>query len=784
MQTSDEVEKKIEQQASLLSEWKRKVEQLEVAKHMAEEKTRDLERRLQMILYSKSWKLTSPLRRVYDYINSTLQGAKREGWAPRYILSGPSASQTAEAAAVYEPNNHNLMQEINEDGKGESAAVLRKSLIESALRVKLKHFLSQSRATLLFPRFPEPLVSIIIPTFNKAEYLYQCLESILAHTDLAFEVIIVDDCSSDATEEFSMRVDNVQFVRNEVNSDFIRSCNRGAKIARGQYILFLNNDTIVTPRWLSNLVATMSSNPKVGAVGAKLVRPDGTLQEAGSIIWRDGSGFGYGRNDDPLKPEYCYLREASYCSGACLLVRAELFHQLKGFDELYLPAYYEEADLCVGIEQLGHKVIFQPLVTVFHYEYGSRSFGRAKLLMETNQPKFANKWADRLSNESCYGDVLRARDRRHGKRVLVMDDQIPLPYLGSGFPRAQKMLQFLAELGFVVTFVPLTTRTPHQPTTFQLQQLGIEVFYGDYFDSETLLESRKGFYDIVIISRPHNGARFLSLARQWFPRAQIVYDAEALYCLREIKKAELEGRPLSEREKEAILRQELDIMKEANLIITVSDAERESITALRNTYNVAVWGHTHALQTPMTRFSKRRDVLFVGGFDGGHPPNTDAVIHFASKILPRIHGKLPDCHFIIVGSQPSSQVQALSSRDVVVTGFVEDLKEYYEKCRLFVVPLRFGAGINYKLTEAMSYGIPAVVTTLTARGLDLRDGQEVLIAEDDDEFVNKVVQLYEDETLWSSVQHAAQHYIQQHCSPESMRKRLGSILGLAEDASS
>jgi O-antigen biosynthesis protein len=641
---------------------------------------------------------------------------------------------------------------------------------------KLELFLSQVSARLIFPQFREPLVSIMIPTFNKVAYLYQCLESILAYTDIPFELIIVDDCSHDATSQVLGKLVNVHIVKNAENMEFIRSCNKGASLAKGQYILFLNNDVMVTPKWLSVMVETMGRYPKCGAVGAKLVRPDGTLQEAGCVTWQDGSALAYGRGDDPWKPEYCYPREVDYCSAACLLVRAELFHKLGGFDERYLPAYYDDSDLCFGIRQLGYQVVFQPQATVFHYEYGSRSFERAKALMEANQPKFAKKWAEALIQQYPYGHVLRARDRRQGKRVLVMDDQIPAPYLGSGFPRACKMLEFLAELGFIVTFVPVNERTPHQPTTHRLQQLGIEVFYGNGFSPEAVFRSRSGFYDVVLISRPHNGARFLGHARQWFPNALLVYDAEAMFCLREIRKAQVWGYGLSDTEKKAMLQEELKVMMAADVVITVSEAEREIITQEGAHNNVIVWGATHEVSMPSRSFSERRDLLFIGGFIDGHPPNTDAVLHFAKKLFPKIHKRLPDCRFIVVGSHPPASIQGLASECIIVTGFVEDVKDYYEKCRLFVVPLRFGAGISLKLTEAMGYGIPAVVLPFPAAGLGLQDGREVLIAKDDDEFVAKVVQLYEDERLWFTVQQSAQDYIRQHCSPEAMKQELSDII--------
>jgi len=647
---------------------------------------------------------------------------------------------------------------------------------EQMLRVKLNLFLSDHSSNLVFPQFNEPAVSIVIPTFNKVEYLYQCLESILMYADVPFELIIADDCSSDATPNLLRKCKNAEILRNEENLEFIRTCNRGASLAKGRYILFLNNDVTITAQSLSTLVATMERYQKCGAVGVKLVRMDGTLQEAGSIIWKDGSALGYGRGDDPLKPEYCYLREVDYCSAACLIVRTDLFQKLGGFDELYLPAYYEDSDLCFGIWKLGYKVIFQPRVTVFHHEFGSRSFDRAEALCQINRQKFEKKWASNLWGQGIPGDFLRGRDRRQGKRVLVIDDQVPAPHLGIGLPRARRMLAFLSELGYTVTFLPLINPTPWQPATHQLQQTGVEVFYGDSFEPEEFLRGRSGYFDIVIVSRPHNAVKVLGLARQCFPDASIIYDAEALFSLREISKAEVEGRTLTEMEKRRMLREELDLMKEADTVVTVSETEGEIIRKEGAHGDVVAWGHTHDLYTSVTPFSERRNILFVGAFTYGHPPNTDAVTHFTTRVLPRIIEKLPDCHFIIVGSQPPESVRKLASKHVVVTRFIENLREYYEKCRVCVIPLRFGGGISYKVTEAMSYGTPTVVSTVAGSGLGLRDGEETLIANNDQEFVEKTLRLYTDEDLWHEIQREAQRYIRDNCSPEIMKRKLAEVL--------
>jgi glycosyltransferase involved in cell wall biosynthesis len=268
----------------------------------------------------------------------------------------------------------------------------------------------------------------------------------------------------------------------------------------------------------------------------------------------------------------------------------------------------------------------------------------------------------------------------------------------------------------------------------------------------------------------------LPLVRRYFPRATLVYDAEALFCLRDFRQAELDGRPVSEEDQKTLLREELDIMKPADVVMTVSPSERDVIVREGAHPNVVVWGHARDVHEPVTPFARRHDLLFVGGFAGRHSPNTDAVVHFATTLFPRIRERLPHARFVVVGVQPPSIVQDLASPHVVVSGYVEDLTEPYERCRVFVAPLRFGAGISLKLLEAMSYGLPAVVSPVGAAGLDLRDGREALIAQSDDQFVDKVVQLYEDASLWTTVQSAAQEYIKRECAPDVMRGRLTAAL--------
>ncbi|NQE54145.1 Glycosyltransferase AglG, partial [ANME-1 cluster archaeon GoMg3.2] len=710
-------------------------------------------------------------RRYYDLSIIGLRTITNEGWKCFWWKYKQHRSSKKHTGLIAKSTEERLLETARDKTEPSNNS------LDTFKSYKLLNFLSQPGVNLSFPKFKEPVVSIITLTFNKVEFTYQYLESILAHTDIPYDLIIVDNGSQDETTSLLDRVENVSVIKNNENLGFIKGCNQGASKAKGRYLLFLNNDINVTPGWLSKLVRTIENYPKCGAVGCKLIWPNGKLQEAGSIIWSDGSALGYGREGDPMQPEYSYLREVDYCSGACLLVRKDIFQQLGLFDERYSPAYYEDSDLCIGIWGLGYKVLFQPDVVVFHHEFTSSSFNKATALMATNQSKFVAKRKDTLRDklDSSPNNVLFARDLRQGNRILVIDDRVPTPYQGSGYPRAYHMLKFLGELGYKVTFFPLDNATPWQPYTNELQQLGIEVFYGDNLDFIRFAHDRTGYYDLILVSRPHNMEMAVDAIKRFFSNAVLLYDAEAMFSLREILKAKIKGIKQREPDAERMINGEIDLMNKADLIMTVSRHEKKIIVEKGNLNNIVVWGHPIDVKNPKTLFRERKDILFVGGFLASESPNEDAVLYFAKEVFPKLREAI-SCRFFITGLNPPDSIKKLSSSSVIVTGYVEDLREYYEKCRVFVVPHRYSAGISWKLQEAMSYGIPAVVSQLTASQLDLTDGNEVLIAKNTDEFVQKIIKIYQDEKLWYQIQQNALKYIQRTCNSETMKTALNEIV--------
>lgn len=265
--------------------------------------------------------------------------------------------------------------------------------------------------------------SIIIPVYNNLELTKKCLEAIFAHTsERMFELVIIDNASSDGTGEHLKNLGYGKFklISNQYNVGYTTACNQGAKIATGKYLVFLNNDTEPKEGWLDYLVATAEQDLLIGAVGSKLIYPDGKLQEAGAIINRDGSNDSLGNGGDPNDPRYNVYKDVDYCTGASLLVRHDLFKEVGGLDERYAPAYYEDPDLCFSIRELGYRIIYCPESEVIHYESataGNDHVNGIKKYYWINRAKFVDKWRNILDAKP----VVSSREKAVSRPVTIID---------------------------------------------------------------------------------------------------------------------------------------------------------------------------------------------------------------------------------------------------------------------------------------------------------------------------------------------------------------------------
>lgn len=663
---------------------------------------------------------------------------------------------------------------------------------------KLANFLSSGERITL-PVTGEPVVSVILLFHNRAEISLQCLESLAEGAGaVPFEVVIVDNASTDDTSALLDRIQNAKIIRNTINSGFGGGCNQAVDLATGKYLLFLNNDTQLLPNSISVLVETLESDAKIGAVGGKLIFPDGRLQEAGSIIWQDGSCLGYGRFDDPFKSEYSYVRDVDFCSGALLLTPRDLFLSLGKFDPRYAPAYYEDADYCMSVWNTGYRVVFQPFAVAIHYEYGSSGKSNAVTLMLQNREKFAQKWQDVLTSFDLpeSGTMIFSREHKSdAKRILFIDDRIPDYHLGHGYPRTYRMLRMLAEMGHRLTFLPLQLPIPVPEIAQSLQMLGIEVLYkktsqnpdlevlynnpNRKIDFEAFLRSRPDHYDVVFVSRPNNMQEIIQHLKNHAKHSSVIYDAEALFSLRDVKYRELNGEHVSETEKDKLVKAEVALVKSANVVTTVSELEKEQFLK-HGTSSVHVLGHIIKPEPTPATFEERNGILFVGSFLFDPSPNGDAVRYFANQILPLVRQEVK-CEIYIVGTNQVKSIWDLASDYIHVMGKVDNLTPYYNRCRLFVVPTRYSAGIPLKLLEAVAHGIPAVVTPLTVDQLGWQENRDLLVGHDPVDFARKIINIYSNRDLFYALRQNALDRIREEYSPEQFRETLDKVINLAMD---
>lgn len=638
---------------------------------------------------------------------------------------------------------------------------------------------------LKFSRTEQPLVSIIIPVYNQIHYTYDCLVSILEHTkDVAYEVIIADDVSTDGTKNLNRFTEGIVICRNTSNQGFLRNCNHAAKSARGHYLMFLNNDTKVTSGWLRSLVELIESDKSIGMVGSKLVYPDGRLQEAGGIIWSDGSGWNYGRLDNPDKPEYNYVKEVDYISGAAILLSNDLWKQIGGFDERFAPAYCEDSDLAFAVRKAGYRVVYQPLSKVIHFEgisNGTDVEGTGlKRYQVENSKKLKEKWAEEFARQ-CENngnpDPFRARERSMGKpMILVVDHYVPTYDKDAGSKTTFQYLKMFVKKGYIVKFLG-DNFLHEEPYSTTLQQMGIEILYGPEYQAGIWKWLSDHGHDIqfAYLNRPHIASNYIDYIKE-NTDMKIIYYGHDLHFLREGREYELTGN--QERRKAALHWKsvEMSLMRKAAVSYYPSYVERYAIQELDEKIRVkdiVAYVYESFRQDIPSDFAKREGLLFVGGF--AHPPNIDAVLWFVGEVYPLIRslmenvGQIPP-DFYIVGSKVTDEIKSLEQlgNGVVVKGFVteEELARLYDTTRIVVVPLRYGAGVKGKVVEALYNGAAVVTTSIGAEGI--AEAETVMMVEDEPElFARAVFNLYNSPENCQEMSRKTQEYIKEHYSIEA-----------------
>lgn len=639
---------------------------------------------------------------------------------------------------------------------------------------------------LSFPEVAEPKVSVVIPVHNKFNVTYHCLAALLlAGNDASFEVVVVDDGSSDETLRIGEIISNVVVCRNETALGFVGACNRGVEEARGEYVVLLNNDTEPTVGWLDELLGTFDRFDNVGMAGSKLLYPDGRLQEAGGIVWGSGNPWNVGRGGNPADPRYSYARQCDYLSGAALMVPRKVWDEVGGLSEEFAPAYFEDTDLAFKVRDAGYSTWFAPHSQVYHFEGVSNgtdvtASSGLKRFQEINRPKFKAKWISAYAANGVQGaEPDLAKDRGVIGRVLFIAHSMPRPDRDAGGYASFQECRLMQSLGFKVTFAPMNTAYLGHYAD-DLARIGVEPVYSPFVLSvRELLEKRGNEFDAVYVTNYGVAQQVLEDVRALAPRAKIIFNNVDLHFLRAMRLAQLTDAPDAWQSAEAVREQELEVMRQVDLVLSYNEVEQSVILShngASSTVALCPWVVETEPREEIPGFEERSGIAFLGGYQ--HPPNAEAVDFFVEQVLPELRIQLPELQFNIYGSAMPDRFRALADDVVNPVGYVESVETVYHSNRVFIAPLLTGAGIKGKVLGALAHGIPSVLSPVAAESTGVRDGVDCLIARDPDEWVEAIVRLYSDKERWEQMSQSATGFTRDNYSFAEGREKMRRALGL------
>jgi GT2 family glycosyltransferase len=640
--------------------------------------------------------------------------------------------------------------------------------------------------------------SIVIPVFNRLEYTIASVMSLLEHgCSRCYEILIGNDASTDETQATFEAVGGiVRCITHENNQGFLGNCNASGKYAVGNYIVLLNNDTLVLDNWLDELLDTLAGDESIGLVGSKLINSDGSLQEAGGIFWKDGSAWNYGRNADPGLPEFNYVKEVDYCSGAAIALPKAVWEALGGFDPLYAPAYCEEADLAFRVRAAGRKVVYQPFAAVIHHEgvtHGRDTASGVKAYQIVNQQKFFERWSYVLAKQNFPNGeaVFLARDRtRERPHILVVDHYVPQWDRDAGSRSIYQYLQLFLARGFRITLWPDNLhRDPSY--TKPLQKLGIEVIYSHRYAgrfSDWIKENGK-YFKYLFLSRPHVATKYIDAVKRhaWGP---VLFYGHDLHWLRLEKEFALTGDTAVQAELEETRILEEQVWNQVDVVLYLISEETEIVRQRFPGKKAAtVPGFIYdfeAIAEARRRAGNdaERDpfhLLFVGGF--AHRPNGDGILWFMREVFDRLRARDRRFRLTIVGSNPPPEITALACADITVAGQVSDaaLAGLYRTAGAAIVPLRYGGGIKGKVIEAFANAIPLVSTSVGLQGI--ARGEELAFVGDDPEaFADRVFEACTDRDLAAVKVGNAIAFLERRYSRAAARRALSEYVEEFQDA--
>jgi glycosyltransferase involved in cell wall biosynthesis len=416
--------------------------------------------------------------------------------------------------------------------------------------------------------------------------------------------------------------------------------------------------------------------------------------------------------------------------------------------------------------------VYQPAAVIVHYE--GQTAGRdlsegMKRHQVVNQKTFARKWQAALDEQAAFGAFFAARDRAPGGTYLVLDNSVPMHDKDAGSHFMFVLRRELRAAGHRVIFWPYNRyRMPRYCD--ELQQLGIEVRYGTQ-DLDAFLRERGSTIDAALVYRTHVAEAHVDTLRRHGIRVAVFFcDLESL---RESRRLIVEGSRGDAASVRSFEQTEQMLIAAADHVVVHSVAERDHLAPLRPASMQVFRLPLPTTIASTTAFDRRSGLLFVGSI---HPPNVDAVRFFVDAIRPLIAGRIDNPELTIAGEVGQIVSKFGDPSALRITGHVPALDPYFDRARVFVAPLRYGAGLKGKIIDALVRGVPVVTTTVGAEGIGLEHGITAMIADDAAAFADAIVRLYTDRALWEGMRDRAAEHARATFGAESFRASMRELL--------
>ena len=610
-----------------------------------------------------------------------------------------------------------------------------------------------------------PRASIIIPVHNQWFTTLKCLQALQRNCDRTpFEIILVDDGSSDSTFEAASQIRGIQIIRIHSNVGYLRATNLGATYANSEYLILLNNDTEPVSGWLDELVSFLDKNPEVAIGGSTLLYPDGSLQESGAQIFAGGNAWNLGRGGNPSDGQFRFPREVDYASAASIVVRKTFWDMTGGFDEQFAPAYCEDSDLCMTAWKLGFKVFLIPNSWVIHHEgvsHGTSTSSGLKKYQVKNTKKMQEKWVEELTHHWKDNGIPRIERQRASKGIVfLVDRQLPAFNRDSGSVRSIQIAKHIMALGYHVVMTALDSSTTEKNMD-DLRKIGVEV-HSSYEDALRVLAVRKSRISHVWLIRNEVYKFFAPLLADMNNQAIQIADLLDLDYKEEDK-----GIRISQ--------SQIDSAMAADQVVLVSEFESRLLqTNLPGIKVKPLWYEFNPVALSQT-WEESSGLVFVGGFR--HQPNTEGILWFARDVLPLLREKGFESPIRVVGTGMSASVKAeLQACGLDVMGRQDDLQEVYRKSRVAIVPLLSGRGKKGKLAEALSLGIPVVTTEVGAESFDFQSIDAVAVVNRAEDFASAIFDAHDHEDRWTEMHEFGLSYCDKYLSTASVQESVREIL--------